>query len=80
MDAVYPTSAHLGRKHVNGMDDANGNSQMQDGRHQVRKAMQLAQHALMEIHGLCREMSCMVNMVLAIRTSFLYRCLMHMMM
>lgn len=80
MNADYAISAFLRIKHVNGMDDANGNRQMQDGWHQVRKAMQLAQYALMEIHSLRREVSCMVNMMLTIRTSFLHRCLMLMMM
>lgn len=76
MNADYTISASFRRKHVNGMDDANGYRQMQDGRQQVRKAMQLAQYALMEIHCLRREVSCMVNMMLTIRTSFLHRCLM----
>ncbi len=35
--------------------------------------MQLAQYALMKVNSLCRDMSCMVNMMQTIRTSFLYR-------
>lgn len=80
MDADYAISAFLRRKHVNGMDNANGNRQMQDGWQQIRKAMQLARYALMEIHCLRREVPCMVNMMQTIRTSFLHRCLMLMMM
>lgn len=41
MNADYMISTLLRRKYVNGMDAANGNSQMQDGWHQVRKAVQL---------------------------------------
>ena len=75
MYADYAISTFVIGVGVNDKNYTSIKSQMRGCRFQIRKVVQLAKQTLVEIHGLHCEVSGMTDVILAIRTSFLYGCL-----